>query len=119
MKYNILILFLLVSSPAFAGTHIDAKFKFPPEERHQVLKQYGADTTTEAFLKLSQKEQVQVLQEVIDRYYKQGVKAKYTATEYVDIIDNLMAKNPEYMGISLGQIFREILLEEGSLAKEE
>ena len=76
------------------------------------------DPTTEAYLRLPQREQVRVLQNAIDRYGAQGVRAKYTAIEYVEVIDNVMAKYPDYIGIPVGQIFKQILIAEGSLPDE-
>ena len=91
MKY-IIVALLLISSPVFAKT------------------------STKTYLELPQRQQVQVLQNVIDGYKAQGVEPKYTPIEYVRMIDMLMAKSQEYMTVPVEQIFRQILIAEGSLA---
>jgi len=87
----VLILLLLISSLAFAKT------------------------STETYSELSQRQQVQVLQDVINRYKTQGVEPKYTPIEYVIMINRLMAQNPEYMSVPVGQLFKQILIAEGSM----
>lgn len=59
------------------------------------------------------------MEDLISQYRAQGVKDKFTSAEYLHMIDNLLAKNPDYAKIPLGQIFRMILEEDGSLMKEE
>ena len=93
MRY-ILLLCLLISSLAFA------------------------DTTTKRYMELPQKQQVPVIQNIINKYRAEGVEPKYTPIEYMRMIDRLMAKNPDYMNVPVGQIFRMILEEEGSLPKD-
>ena len=108
--YKILIALLLISSLAFAQTQ---------EEREAILKKYNAKTTTEAFINLPEYEQIALIENIINRYKAEGVKVKLHSPEYVYILKNVLAKNPDYIGIELGQIFRTILEEEGSLPKDD
>ena len=110
-KYVVIsIVLLLISSLAFAQTQ---------EEREEILKQYNAKTTTEAFLNLPEYGQITLIENIMNRYRAQGVKVKLRSPEYVYMLKNILAKNPDYIGIELGQIFKTILEEEGSLPKEE
>ena len=77
-----------------------------------------AETTTEAFLKLSRYEQIETLENIISQYKAEDVEVKVTSAEYLLMIDNLLAKNPDYTKIPLEQIFGMILEEDGSLPKE-
>ena len=110
-KYVVIsIVLLLISSLAFAQTQ---------EEREEILKQYNAKTTTEAFVNLPEYGQITLIENIMNRYRAQGVKVKLRSPEYVYMLKNILAKNPDYIGIELGQIFKTILEEEGSLPKEE
>ncbi|NQU94800.1 MAG: hypothetical protein HQ549_01030 [Candidatus Omnitrophica bacterium] len=110
-KYIVIsIALLLISSLTFAQTQ---------EDRERILKQYNAKTSTEAFLNLHDYEQIQLVENIINRYKAQGVKVKLNSPEYVYILKNVLAQNPDYIGLELGQIFKTILEEEGSLPKEE
>ena len=122
MAKNIIILIIfLLSHFAYAEVYTQAEAKYPPDKEHKekVLDLYNANTTTEAYMKCSQAEKARIIQDGIDRYKAQGVKIEFTAYAYVQMIDNLIVKNPEYMKAPLKQIFEEILQAEGSLPKEE
>ena len=77
-----------------------------------------AETTTEAFLRLSRYDQIELLEDIISRYQAQGVEVKLTSAEYLHMINNLLAQNPDYSKIPLRQIIRGILIAEGSLPNE-
>ena len=109
-KYVVIsITLLLISTLAFAQTQ---------EEREEILKQYNAKTTTEAFVNLPEYGQITLIENIMNRYRAQGVKVKLRSPEYVYMLKNILAKNPDYIGIELGQIFKMILEEEGSLPKD-
>ncbi|MCQ9206441.1 MAG: hypothetical protein NG740_00950 [Omnitrophica bacterium] len=119
MKYIFLMLSLcLFNSLALAETHIDAKFKFPYEQKNTVLEQYDANTTTKAYSKLSLEDRIRLIQDILERYRKTGVQTKYTAAEYIYAIDNVLKKNPDYTTVPLGQIIKMILEEEGKVKGE-
>ena len=92
--YKILIILLLISSIALA------------------------ETTTEAFIKLSRYDQIKLIEDIIGRYKAEGIEVKFTSAGYLHMIDNLLAKNPDYGKVPLEQIIRGILIAEGSLPNE-
>ena len=119
--YRVILILLLLTSTAYAEVYTQATAKYPPDKDHKerVLRLYDANTTTEAYLKCSQEQKAAIIQDGINRYRAQGVDIKLSAYAYVDIIDNVLVKNPDYIGVPLKQIFEEILEAEGSLPKEE
>jgi len=121
MKPLIFLIVLFLSYPALAEVYTEAEAKYPPDKekkRQELLKQYDAETLTEVYMKLPQRDQVLTIQRLIDRYRMQGITPKLVPIEYVRMIDNLMEKNLEYVKVPLKQIFEEILQAEGSLPKE-
>ena len=118
--YRIMLVLLLLTFPAYAEVYTEATPKYPPDKekkRQELLEQYGAETLTEVYMKLPQKDQVLTIQRLIDKYRTQGVTPKLAPIEYVRMIDNLMEKNLEYMKVPLKQIFEEILQAEIALAR--
>ena len=77
-----------------------------------------AETTTEAFMKLSRYDQIKLLEDIITQYKKENVEVKFTSAEYLLMVDNLVVKNPDYAKIPLEQIFKMILEEEATVPKE-
>ncbi len=74
--------------------------------------------STEAYVQYAPDKKIAIIQSAIDKYEREGVKVKYTSREYVEIIGNILATNPDYIGVPLKQMFEEMLQSEGSLPKK-
>src|SRR4030042_725693 len=118
-KACIVITFFAISTLALAQTALETRvIQSGKGTGRPVAEEHAADTTTEAFLRLPVREQIQIIYDIIIKYRRDGIGVKYTAIEYLDIIKSVLAKNPDYIGMPLGEMLRQLLTEEGSLPGE-